>query len=97
MSSSIPPTAVGALIQTHGAQQREAANRQRATDAAADAQRPAFTRELTAAIENNERDGQAHSDAEGSGGYARHESDEPLATDADADEPQAHAGLDLQA
>ncbi len=95
--SAIPPTFLGSLIQTHGAQQRESARKREAESA--DADRPAFSRELTGAIENDDRDSQAYSDAEGSGGYARQRPDEaPPDQDQTGAAPETPSGgIDLQA
>lgn len=93
--SSIPPTFLGSLIQTHGAQQREAA-RKREVDAVG-GERPAFSRELTGAIENDERDSQTYSDAEGKGGYGRQRPDDAPPEDTEAAPAAPPSGIDLQA
>jgi hypothetical protein len=97
--SSIPPTFLGGLIQTQGAQTH--ASQRKAGEAATQTDRagPAFANELQDVIGSSERDSQVFSDGEGSGGQGRsYDSDEEKPAETDAgNSPSASAGLDMEA
>jgi hypothetical protein len=95
--SAIPPTWLGSIIQTQGAQARAAGDKQ--ADSVAESERAGgnFAEKLQDVIEETDRDSQVYSDAEGAGSQGR--PFEPAAdnvppTDEEPDQPP---GLDLQA
>lgn len=103
--SSIPPTGLSSLIQSHGAERRasEARSRENADEAKA-AQRGEFARKLADAIGSEDRDSEVYSDAEGPGGHARSRSDaeDGASEEAPADEhastePPPPGTLDIEA
>lgn len=63
--STIPPNWLGSIIQTQGAQER--ANQAKNAEDAKGTERGAFSEKLQDIIENNDRDVEVYSDAEGAG------------------------------
>ena len=63
--STIPPSWLGSIIQTQGAQER--ASQAKSEEEAKGTERAAFSDKLQDVIENNDRDVEVYSDAEGTG------------------------------
>lgn len=96
--STIPPNWLGSIIQTQGAQER--ANQAKSAEDAKGTERGAFSEKLQDVIENNDRDVEVYSDAEGTGsqGAPSSEPEEEPKEDETADEEDENAGsLDIEA
>ena len=64
--SAIPPNWLGSIIQSQGAQERAGAAK--SAEDAKGAERARFSDQLSEVIENDDRDAEVYSDAEGAGG-----------------------------
>lgn len=85
--SAIPPPGHASLIQTDGASQRAAQDKEQKDASAAErSSRDAFADKLRVAIENDDDDSSVYADAEGAGSQGRSEGEPPSAGDED---PQA--------
>ena len=97
--SGIPPTWLGGIIQTQGAQTRAA--EKKSADGAAQAERTgpdSFAENLQDVIEASDRDSQVYSDAEGAGSQGRPSEEEPPPPASDQDEQDpSPGGLDIEA
>jgi hypothetical protein len=96
--SAIPPTWLGSILQTQGAQARAAGDKQGEDVAEAERTSNGFAEKLQDVIEETDRDSQVYTDAEGTGSQGRPfeegaEHSPPAADDADA----PPGGLDVQA
>ncbi|MBU0639909.1 MAG: hypothetical protein KKB50_13655 [Planctomycetes bacterium] len=98
--SAIPPNWLASVIQSQGAQDRaaEAKNRERAAEAER-AGVTGFAEKLQNVIENEDRDGEVYSDAEGAGSEGRpHEETEETQPEQEGEDDTATSGgLDLEA
>jgi hypothetical protein len=99
--AGIPPTWLGSIIQTQGAQTHAA--ERKAKEGAAETERAgpaAFAERLQDVIESSDRDSQVYSDAEGPGSQGR-PSEEEATEDQQNDNPSTPAapvgGLDVEA
>lgn len=79
--SSIPPNWLSSIIQTQGSQARSTEARSKEQAGAPERGGDKFSSELGEVIENDDRDSEVYSDAEGSGSQGKPH------TEADADEP----------
>ena len=98
--STIPPNWLGSIIQSQGAQER--AGQAKSAEEAKGTERGAFSDKLRDVIENNDRDVEVYSDAEGTGsqGSPFNEAEEQTEPDEAAEEQEPEdtgAGLDLEA
>lgn len=96
--STVPPNWLGSIIQTQGAKARQAEEKQR--EMAADAERAderGFADRLQNVIDQDDRDGQVYSDAEGAGSQGRPFEGGGEEKPEEQPDHQGGAGLDLQA
>jgi hypothetical protein len=96
--SAIPPTWLGSIIQTQGAQARAAGDKQ--GDNVAESERAGgnFAEKLQDVIEETDRDSQVYSDAEGAGSQGRpFEGDSETPPQGEPEAGQPPGGLDVQA
>mgnify|MGYP000623484386 CR=1 FL=1 len=99
--STIPPNLLGSIIQTQGAQQRQAVDKQREDSAQAERVGGGnFADKLQNVIDETDRDTQVYSDAEGTGSQGRPFEEQPESVP-EQNEPSAGCsppgGLDVQA
>jgi hypothetical protein len=98
--TTIPPNWLGSIIQSQGAQER--ASQAKNAEEAKGTERGAFSDKLRDVIENNDRDVEVYSDAEGAGSqgspFSEAEPQDELdeATE-EQEQPDTGAGLDLEA
>lgn len=96
--SAIPPTWLGSILQTGGAQQKASVERAKA-DAAQSVSGPSFGKDLINAIQTGDADSRADADGTGNGGQGR-ASEGPAddsATPPPSFETQSGGSLDIQA
>lgn len=95
--STIPTNWLGSIIQSQGAQER--AGQAKNVEEAKGGERADFSDRLRDIIENDDRDAEVYSDAEGSGGRGSpfSESDETEDKPGGATEDRESGNLDLQA
>jgi hypothetical protein len=95
--SAIPPTWLGSIIQTQGAEARAAGDKQAESAAESERAGGTFTDKLQDVIEKGDRDSQVYADAEGSGSQGRpsEEAEERPPDEPAAEEPGS--ALDLRA
>jgi hypothetical protein len=96
--SAIPPAWLGSIIQTQGAQERAAGDKQAESAAESERAGGTFADKLQDVIENTDRDSQVYADAEGTGSQGRpfeETREEPPSSAPDAEEPGT--ALDVQA
>lgn len=97
--STIPPNSIASVIQSQGAQNRAAdVQKKEQADEADRTGKTEFSKKLQGVIENEDRDSQVYSDAEGTGSQGRSSADEhPEKDESDQEESGAGGGLDVQA
>ncbi|MFN0134930.1 MAG: hypothetical protein ACKVS9_02305 [Phycisphaerae bacterium] len=97
--SAIPPTWLGSILQTGGAQQKSSVERAKA-DAAQSASGPSFGKDLINAIQTGDADNRPDADGTGNGGQGRAGDDVDTAAivaQTPASESPTGGSLDIQA
>lgn len=98
--SQIPPTWLGSIIQTQGAEKRAAEKKARSdADETESVRGGNFAENLQNVIENSDRDGEVYSDAEGQGNQGKpfdETEDEDQQTPV-SDQEEPGTGLDVEA